>query len=74
MVLGDFGSKCSKISCTNDRKSNTHNSAIVNHEVDAIILQENNKVSAESESHENIDFEIDENNLYHIDNMSLDEN
>ena len=49
------------------------------------ILQENNKVSAESEAHENnkiiaeaeayenIDFEIDENNLYQIENISLDE-
>ena len=38
-----------------------------------IILQRINKVSAESDTHENNDFEINENDLYHIDNKSLDE-
>ena len=49
------------------------------------ILQENNKVSAESEAHENnkiiaeaeahenIDFEIDDNDIHQIDNISVDE-
>ena len=50
------------------------NNTIVNNTVDEIILQENNKLSAEAESHKNIDSEIDENDLYLIDNMSLDEN
>ena len=42
--------------------------------MDDIILQYKNKVSAEYESHGNIDSEIDENGLYEIDNMSLDSN
>ena len=33
---------------------NQENNAIFNHAVDEIILQENNKVSAEAEAHENI--------------------
>ena len=37
-------------------------------------MQENNKVSAEDETYENIDFEMYDNDLYHIDNMSIDEN
>ena len=49
------------------------NNAIVNNEVDEIILQENNKLIAEYEAHENTDSEIDENNIYEIDNMILDE-
>ena len=40
--------------------------------MDEIILQENNKVSAEDEVNDNIDLEIDENNLYHIDCTGLD--
>ena len=39
--------------------------------MDEIILQENNEVSNESESHKNIDFEIIENDLYQIDYMGL---
>ena len=39
-----------------------------------IILQENNKLSDDAESHRNIDSYIDENGLYEIYNMSLDEN
>ena len=41
--------------------------------MDVIILQENNKVSAEEESHENIESDFYENDLYQIDNMSLDD-
>ena len=50
------------------------NNYAVNNEVYEIILQDNNKVSAEAEAHENIYSEIDENNPYQIDSMSLDEN
>ena len=39
--------------------------------MDEIILQENNEVSNESESHKNIDLEIIENDLYQIDYMGL---
>ena len=49
------------------------NNDIVNHAEDKILLQENNKVSAEEEAHENIESELDEDDLYHIDKMSLDE-
>ena len=41
--------------------------------MDEIFRQENNKVSAESEAHKNIESDIDENDLYQIDNMSLDD-
>ena len=36
-----------------------------------ILLQENNKVSAEAESHENIESDIYENDLCQIDDMSF---
>ena len=55
-VLGDFGSKYAKIRLTNNRGHNPanrnkytrkrYNNDIVNSEVDEIILQENDKVSA----------------------------
>ena len=38
-----------------------------------IILQKHNRVRAESEASENIESEMDKNDKYHIDNMSLDE-
>ena len=41
--------------------------------MDGIILKENNKLSAEDEAHGNIDYEINENCLYKIINMSLGE-
>ena len=41
--------------------------------MDGILLQENNKVSAEEEAHKNIESELDENYLYQIDNMSLND-
>ena len=44
------------------------------HAIHKIILQENNKLSAEDDAHGNNDFEIYGNNLYEIDNMGLDEN
>ena len=79
--MGDFGSKYSKIRPSKDCGHDTSNrnkfnrqqdnNDIVNHAVDDINLQEK-KASAESESHENIESEIDGKNLYHIDNMSLD--
>ena len=38
-----------------------------------MLLQENNKVSAEEEAHKNIEFYFDENDMYQIDNMSLED-
>ena len=81
-VLAGFGDKYSKIRPTKDHghepaTKNKFNrqkekNYIVNHAVDEIILQDNNKGSDEYESHENIDSKINENDLYDIDNMSLD--
>ena len=42
--------------------------------MDEIILQENNKLSAEDDAHNIIDSEIDENDIYGIYNVSLDKN
>ena len=49
------------------------NNAIVNSEVNEILLQENQKVSAEKGAHENIESDFDENKLYYINNMSLED-
>ena len=50
-----------------------NNMAIVNIAVDEILLQENQKVSATKEAHENIESGLDEKNLYQINNMSLED-
>ena len=49
------------------------NNDIVQNAVDEIIQQENKKLSAEDEAHGSIYSGIDENNIYEIDNMILDE-
>ena len=49
------------------------NNTIVYQAVDEIILQDNNELSVEYESHQKINSEINENDLYEIDKMSLDE-
>ena len=41
--------------------------------MDGILLQENQKVSAEKESHGNIESGFDESKLYQVDNMSLED-
>ena len=41
--------------------------------MDEIILQKNIKLSVEEKARKNIDSEVDENYLYNIDNISLDE-
>ena len=81
-VLVNFCFNYSKSRPTKDRwhdtttinKLNRHQEKIliVNHALDEIILRVNNKVSAEAEAHEIIGFDIGENDLYHIDNMSID--
>ena len=50
------------------------NNDMVKHAVDEIILQENNKLSADDEAYENIDSEIYEYDLYEIYDMSLVKN
>ena len=82
-VLEDFCSKYSKARPTKDHrlqpetknKFNRHqeNNYIVNHAVGDIILQENKKLSVNDEAQENVDSEVNENNLYDIDKMILDE-
>ena len=80
--MGDFVSKYAKRRPTKDRghdpskifvfNRQQENNDIVNYAWDEIILQENDKVSDESEAHETIESDIDENNLYKIENMSID--
>ena len=41
--------------------------------MDEILLKENNKVISDEEAHENVESNIGENDLYQIDNMSLDD-
>ena len=41
--------------------------------MDEILLHENLKLSAEKESHEDVEYDSDGNELYQIDNMSLDD-
>ena len=83
MVLGYFGSNYCKRNPTKDR-SNDHatgkkikihkeNNDIVNHASYEMTLEETNKFSDEAEAHGNNKSEIIENDLYKIENMSLDE-
>ena len=41
--------------------------------MDKVLPQENKKVSTEEEAHENIEYNINENDLYQIENTSLDD-
>ena len=82
-VLGDFGSKYVKIIPTKDLRNDPvprnkcnrkkENNDFVNSAVDEILLHENEKVSAAREAHENVDSDFDDNKIYQIDNMSLEE-
>ena len=82
-VFGAFGFKYSKIRLPQEQgqltkkmnKSNINqdNNAMVQHAVDQIILKKNNKYIPEDEAHYNINYKFDEDNLYDIENMSLDE-
>ena len=82
-VVEDFGFKYAKRRHTKYRDNNPanietfnrqqENNAIVKQWVDEILLEEDNKVSAEEEAQENIESDFNENDLYHIDNMSLDD-
>ena len=49
------------------------NNAILNHAVDEIFLQGNNKVSDEEEANENIESDFDEKDIYQVDNTNLDD-
>ena len=49
------------------------NNAIIQHAVDEIILQDNEKLSVKFETHENNDDEVKEDELYKLDKMILGE-
>ena len=53
------------------KKIQEDNNTIVQYAVDYIILQKNNKLGAEYEAHGNNDYEIDESDLYDIDDMII---
>ena len=50
-----------------------YNNVIVNSVMDEILMHKNQKVSASKEVPENIDSDFDENGIYHIESMSLDD-
>ena len=79
-VLDDFGAKYAKDRTT---KNHTHDPAtnkkfvrqqeknyVIQHAFDEIILQENEKLSVKDETHENIDDEFDEDEMYKLENES----
>ena len=49
------------------------NNAIINNVVDEILLNETEKVSAASKAPECLDSDYDENNIYRVEKMSLEE-
>ena len=57
------------------KRFNRHreNNAIINNVVDEILLNETEKVSAESKAPECLDSDYDENNIYRVEKMSLEE-
>ena len=82
--MGEFGSKYSKDRPIEDNGKNRanmrkfnrqkYNNYIVNNAVDEILLQENNRVSSEEEAHEHVEYEINDNDIYQINNMSIHDN
>ena len=80
--MGGFGSKYHERSTFKDRGHDTatrnvfnikqDNNDFVNHAVDEILMPKKRvSAEAEAEAHENIESDIDENDLYHIYNISL---
>ena len=82
-VLGDFGTKHANSSTTKDHRINPvprkcfniHQkiNAIFNNAVDEILINETQKLSAEREAQEFLDSDYDDNNLYQVYKMSLEE-
>ena len=82
-VLGEFDYKYSRIGPTKDHRKEfatkkkfiiqQNNNAIFNHAVNEIILKEDKILSVKYEAHETIDSEVDKDNIYEIDKMSLDD-
>ena len=82
-ALGNFGSKYAETIPTKDcghdpitrKKFNNQqeNDYIVKIAVDEILVNENEKGIATKEAHENVESYFDDNKLYQIDNMSLED-
>ena len=53
---------------------NQENNDTVQHEVDEIILQDNKNLSVKDETHEIIDYEFNEYELYELGKIILDQN
>ena len=49
------------------------NNTVIQNSFDEIILQQNKKLSVEGETHQNINYEVDEDQLYEIDKTRIDE-
>ena len=83
-VLGDFSIKYAKVRPTkylrqepvtnNNFGSQQENNAIIQHAFDEIIPQQNKKISVKYETHENMNDQVDEDELYKLNKKSLDEN
>ena len=82
-VLGEFGTKYAKSESTKDHSNHLvprnyfnrqqESNAIANNVVDDILLHETQKVSAAKEASEFLDYDCDENCLYQVERMSLEE-
>ena len=83
-VLGNFGAKYAKSQPTKDRRikpvpikilnKQQENRIIINNAVDEILFNETKKVSAVNhEAPDFLEMDYDENDLYQMENMSLDE-
>ena len=82
-VLGYFGSKYAKYKPTKDCSNHParrgkfniqqENNAIVNNLVDEILLHETQKVSDAKGAPEFLDSDFDQNNLYRVEKMSLED-
>ena len=82
-VLGDFGYNYIRIITSKDRghnpvpknKLNMHqeDNYIVNSAMDEILLHENQMVSSEKEAPENIECDFYDNEIYQVENMSLED-
>ena len=81
-VLGDFDTKYAKVSPSKYHRQepatnmnfgrNQENNDTVQHEVDEIILQDNKNLSVKDETHESIDYEFNEYELYELGKIILD--
>ena len=82
-VLGDFFNKYYKGRPTKDYRQEPatkknigwqqYNNDIVQHTADEIILKDNLKLSVRGKTHENTDDEVNEDDLYDLDQISLDD-